>query len=225
MSKSNLFYGVLLAGTVFTILGASANAQMMAAPTDNSMYQNDTMPMSAPTPPGSTYYNGQVPPPPMAPHSLGTLDSADMNGAPSRGMPSMPPQGDMGGMAMPQRPLPPMPPQQADAYTSLQPMQSGEIRYVTGGIGDDERNAMKAMEKDYDLRVMSASRSGAFVGDTKINIMSSNGGPVLTTVAGPLFYADLPNGKYVVEAGNEGQTKRQNVVIAHGKPVYVHLSW
>ena len=37
----------------------------------------------------------------------------------------------------------------------LSPQQEGDITYVTGGIGDEERTAMRSVQHDYNLHVLS----------------------------------------------------------------------
>ena len=113
---------------------------------------------------------------------------------------------------------------QAD-YSMLQPMQAGNITYLTGGIGDEERAAMQAVKNHYNLSVMSAGISGAFVGDTHLIIRNQQGTELLNTDAGPLFYANLPPGKYTIQAESEGQTRASTVNIAPGRPAHLHLSW
>jgi hypothetical protein len=113
---------------------------------------------------------------------------------------------------------------QAD-YTMLQPMQAGNITYITGGIGDEERAALQSVKNHYNLSVMSAGASGAFAGDTHITIRDSQGTPLVDTDAGPLFYANLPPGRYTVEATSEGQMRDKTVNIASGHPAHLHLTW
>jgi hypothetical protein len=115
-------------------------------------------------------------------------------------------------------------PSTADSDSVLQPVKLGDVTYVTGGIGDEERNAMKESEKDYNLRILSASKTGDFVGDTHI-VISRKGEPVLDAQSGPMMFVNLPSGNYVVEATSDGQTKKQNVTIGKSKPSYVRLSW
>jgi hypothetical protein len=111
-------------------------------------------------------------------------------------------------------------------YISLpQPQQEGAITYVTGGIGDEERDALKAQKKDYNLSIVSADKSGAYVGDTRVVISNRQGEKLLDTQAGPLFYANLPPGNYVVEGDSEGQIRKQNITVAEGKPASVHFTW
>src|ERR1700741_3281696 len=97
----------------------------------------------------------------------------------------------------------------AQAY-SLQPQQTGNVTYLTGGIGDEERDAMKTVKSDYNLSLMSASKAGEFVGDTQVRILDREGNVVVNTYAGPLFYAQLPPGRYTVQAISEGQSRSQN---------------
>jgi len=97
--------------------------------------------------------------------------------------------------------------------------QEGNITYITGGIGDEEFNAMKAVQHNYNLRVLSAGTNGAYSGDTHIIISDSHGNELLSTDADPLFYAKLQPGHYVVQESSEGQSRKQPIVIAANKPV------
>ena len=103
--------------------------------------------------------------------------------------------------------------------------QTGAISYVTGGIGDEERDAMRAVQHDYNLHVLSAGASGAYPGDTHIVISDNRGHELLSTDADPLFYAQLKSGHYVVEESSAGQSKKQAIVIADNKPVSTTFRW
>jgi hypothetical protein len=112
------------------------------------------------------------------------------------------------------------------AYASLPPPQQiGSITFITGGIGDEERDAMETVRKDYNLSVMSAATSGAFTGDTRIVIRDQSGEELLQADAGPLFYADLPAGRYVVEGYSDGQIKQQPVTITPDKRQHIRFNW
>src|SRR5689334_11347717 len=67
----------------------------------------------------------------------------------------------------------------SDLSTLPQPQQEGSVTYITGGIGDEERDALRAVSRDYNLHVMSASTSGAFAGQTQIIIRSRQGEEVV----------------------------------------------
>ncbi len=103
--------------------------------------------------------------------------------------------------------------------------QQGSISYVSGGVGLEESEALEAVQHNYNLRIMSADRGGHFSGDTHIVVSDPQRHEVLDTTGGPLFYANLPNGRYVVEGSSAGQSKRQTVTIANGKAALVHFSW
>ncbi len=108
---------------------------------------------------------------------------------------------------------------------SLQPVEVGNVKYITGGIGDEERNTLQSVEKDYNLRIMSAYKDGAFSGDTHVIIRDHAGGELINVSAGPLFYARLPAGTYMVEAVNGDESKKQKVLLNQSKATSVHFSW
>lgn len=105
------------------------------------------------------------------------------------------------------------------------PKQSGNIEFITGGIGDEERTSMEAVRNDYSLHVMSAGVDGAFVGNMRLTVLDSANTPILQTDIGPLFYAKLPDGAYTVEGTHNNQTKSEKITIAKSKPAHVHFSW
>jgi hypothetical protein len=104
--------------------------------------------------------------------------------------------------------------------------REGDIAYISGGIGDDELAAIEAVKNDYNVRVTSADKTGHFRGDTEIVIQDMKRNPLLDVIAqGPIFYAQLPNGRYIIEGISEGQSKTQTIRITTGKSVPVHFSW
>src|SRR5262249_5542328 len=106
----------------------------------------------------------------------------------------------------------------------MQSIQQGDVRYITGGIGDEEREALDAVKKDYNLHVTSTNKDGEFNGDTQIVILGKGGEKLVDVVAGPLFYAQLPAGHYTLQAVNGGVQKQQKVTIG-GKDARVYLRW
>lgn len=106
-----------------------------------------------------------------------------------------------------------------------QPQREGEITYITGGIGEEERSAVEAFKPEYNLHIMSASRDGHFEGDTHITLLDASGKELLNVPGGPLFYAKLAPGRYIVKGASGEKTKEQAITIRAGKPVRVHFSW
>lgn len=117
-----------------------------------------------------------------------------------------------------------IPAQAADGMPEVQ--QQGDISYVTGGIGDEERSALEGMQQGYNLRITSTDDTGHFSGDdTRIVVSDLKQHGLLDVTGGPFFYAILPEGRYSVEGFSDGQSKKQAITIASGKPVDVHFSW
>jgi len=89
-------------------------------------------------------------------------------------------------------------------------------RYVSGGIGLDEREQFAQMRGDYSLRVATAARgSGAYLAEVEVRITDESGKPVFQReLDGPLLLIDLPPGRYVVEATLAGEARRARTGIA-----------
>lgn len=79
-------------------------------------------------------------------------------------------------------------------------MSNGTMKYVTGGVGDEELAQLKSLEGDFNVQMLIATKSGEFVGNTTVRVVD-NKDTVLFTVdkAGPYFYAGLPAGDYMFE--------------------------
>lgn len=113
--------------------------------------------------------------------------------------------------------------------TAYEGRSSDDVSYVTGGIGNGEREAIEASKADYNLHITSAAVSGEFVGDTSIIINRMHGSEteeVLNVESGPLLYVRLPAGNYHLAAEQGGQIKEQKFAVnAQGKTSPIRLSW
>lgn len=112
--------------------------------------------------------------------------------------------------------------------TSYHGQSSDDVNYVTGGVGKYEREAIEASKADYNVHIVNASTSGAFVADTRIVITRSGSETeeVLDVESGPLLYVRLPAGNYTLIAIQGDQSKEQKLVVsANGKPSSVRLTW
>ncbi|CAI09767.1 carboxypeptidase regulatory-like domain-containing protein [Aromatoleum aromaticum] len=88
------------------------------------------------------------------------------------------------------------------------------VRYITGGVGEEERNQLLASAQDFNLKLVFAEKSGDYLADVNIAIADSTGRKVLEARAdGPLMLAKLPPGNYRVTAMANGreQTRRASV--------------
>lgn len=101
------------------------------------------------------------------------------------------------------------------------------ITYLSGGIGLDESEAMKAAAKDYTLMITcSVQPTGKYLADVKVNITDKSGSPVLETVIdGPMLLVQLAPGQYRISAENGGVTLNRSVDIGSEHPTRVNLSW
>jgi hypothetical protein len=109
---------------------------------------------------------------------------------------------------------------------SLRVQSEGTIKYIAGGIGQSEIDALHAVRQDYNFHLMNSNQAGQFSGDTRILVNDANDNLLLdVTNSGPIFYAKLPNGKYSVEAINKGSRDKKSFSITHGKTTNIHFVW
>lgn len=114
----------------------------------------------------------------------------------------------------------------AYSLDSTPQVQTGEgISYITGGIGDGERMAMEAVAKDYNLHLTNLNHEGAFTDNMNMAIYDAKAKKLAEFNAGPMVYAKLPVGKYVIAATNEdGTVRRKNIRVS--RPfTNVNLVW
>jgi hypothetical protein len=91
----------------------------------------------------------------------------------------------------------------------------GSIPYLTGGVGQDERICIDPLEKDYNLKLVFALRSGQYLASPMITVQDSNGKDVLQMRSdGPWFLAKLPAGEYKVIVSRNGyQTEIKHIKV------------
>lgn len=108
----------------------------------------------------------------------------------------------------------------------LQPQEQNGVRFLQGGIGQDEANALRKTP-GYDLHVeLSTGPEGKFQSGANVDIQSAQGQPVLSVMdAGPLLYVQLPPGRYKVTGNAQGQTVQQMVTVNGKAPATVSLNW
>lgn len=108
----------------------------------------------------------------------------------------------------------------------LQQQEQNGVRYLQGGIGQDEANALRKTP-GYDLHVeLSTGPEGKFQSGATVDIQNAQGQPVLSvTDAGPLLYVQLPPGKYKVTGNAQGETVQQLVTVNGKAPTTVNLNW
>lgn len=101
----------------------------------------------------------------------------------------------------------------------LQPQTQGEVVFVSGGVGGDERDTMQSIGADYNLHLLfSENSTGNYLSDVKVIIKDAGGNILVETVAdGPMLFAKLKPGHYSVSADWDGHSigKTANVDSKH----------
>jgi len=89
----------------------------------------------------------------------------------------------------------------------IQPQTQGEVTFVSGGVGFDERNEMQAIRADYNLHLLfSITGTGEYLSDVQVLIRDAKGNVYLEAVSdGPMLFARLSPGRYLVTADHDGQ--------------------
>jgi hypothetical protein len=96
-----------------------------------------------------------------------------------------------------------------------EPVTDGEVSYVTGGTGTDEREKIEAQAAGFNLKLTHAAPNGDFVSNVQVRISDGQGKQVIDTVTeGPLMYAKLPPGSYTVACTFNGKEQKRTVQVS-----------
>lgn len=104
---------------------------------------------------------------------------------------------------------------------------AGAVTYVSGGVDDASLDALKANLQKYDLKLVFALKSGAFMSNVKVAVSDGRGNAVLdATSDGPWFLANLPPGKYrVVSTSPSGVSITQEAAVEPAKLKTLDFRW
>jgi hypothetical protein len=73
--------------------------------------------------------------------------------------------------------------------------------YLSGGVGSDEREVMEERGKAYNVKLVFAEKTGAYLSNVKLVIEDAKREEMVSLNAnGPWFYIQLPPGSYSVKA-------------------------
>ena len=93
--------------------------------------------------------------------------------------------------------------------------RAADVPYISGGVGADARQELLAKERDYNLKIIVADKSGDYLADVRVVIESARKERVLdTTMNGPILLAKLAPGTYTIRATSDGKTLTRTVTIA-----------
>jgi hypothetical protein len=87
------------------------------------------------------------------------------------------------------------------AQPHIAPVTRNGIEYVSGGIGKDEAQAMKALAPRYNLRITFALTGGEYLSDVSVTLTSERGAELLKArTHGPFIFFRIPPGRYRIAA-------------------------
>lgn len=111
--------------------------------------------------------------------------------------------------------------------SGIKPQTQGDISFVTGGVGEDEQKALRAIQGQYNLHLTLAVKgSGEYVSGVKVKIEDAKGHTLLdTTTDGPNLFVQLKPGHYKVTADRDGHMIAEGVAVPtkHGTAVVFHF--
>lgn len=116
---------------------------------------------------------------------------------------------------------------EVEAPGILKALTAQGLRYLTGGVGSDEREIMAPMGADYSTKLVFAGRSGNYLAAVRVAIKDQSG-KALGDIkgAGPWLYIQLPPGIYDVDATFEGKTVEiDKLQVPKGKSVVQFIHW
>ena len=120
----------------------------------------------------------------------------------------------------------------AQAATALPPVhKSGQVEYLSGGIGQDEAKAIETASRQWPLTLEFAvkdKQKADFAADVKVKVMvrDAKGHAALQARAGgPFLLVRLAPGHDAVDATLAGKTLHEKVLVKHGQPAKAVFVW
>ncbi|MBF0516617.1 MAG: hypothetical protein HQK97_05785 [Nitrospirae bacterium] len=114
-----------------------------------------------------------------------------------------------------------------NAEATFQTGNVNGIAYMTGGVGLDERESLRAIAgTKYNVKLVFALTNRDYVADIPVEITNKSGKKVLEVVSsGPIFYVNLPAGAYTVRTSYEGVAVTHHINAGSAASRQVLFSW
>lgn len=110
--------------------------------------------------------------------------------------------------------------------SALPPEQvQGNVRYVMGGVGSDEADAMRQAASHYPLVIELAAKPvpsdsyphDVYLANVRVDIRDEQGQTLIGTITdGPMLLASLPPGRYTINAETGGISKQKSIDVGRG---------
>lgn len=100
------------------------------------------------------------------------------------------------------------------------------VDYLTGGIGEDEAQAIRQMASNYSLRLTFTGSQGEYLADVSTEIYGQDGKRRFGAVSeGPFLFVRLPPGQYRVVVTSGGQSRTDTITVPARGSVARTMSW
>jgi len=99
--------------------------------------------------------------------------------------------------------------------------------YLFGGVSSNEREAMEARAKGYNVKLVFAAKDGSFISGVNVMIITAKGAEVASLATdGPWFYIQLPPGSYSIKATFKGATRQiKELKVTKDKTAHQGFVW
>uniref|UniRef100_E1T8L3 Carboxypeptidase regulatory-like domain-containing protein n=1 Tax=Burkholderia sp. (strain CCGE1003) TaxID=640512 RepID=E1T8L3_BURSG len=112
------------------------------------------------------------------------------------------------------------------AAAGLETARNRGIAYVTGGVGEDEAAAIRAVASRYSMRARFTTSTGEFTSDVSVRLFTPEGKLIFAAItAGPYLYAQIPPGRYRLSATLDSVERSQSIAIPTHGGIGVSLTW
>jgi hypothetical protein len=103
---------------------------------------------------------------------------------------------------------------------------SGQVKFVSGGVGEDSDARMQSLGKDFNLRLLFAAKDGHYLADIAVTITDASGAKVLDAVSeGPWLLAKLVPGAYQITATYAEKSFTRATTIASSGRREIFFRW
>lgn len=114
----------------------------------------------------------------------------------------------------------------ANADNDAVVQNAGDVTYVSGGVGLESLDQLSSMSRDFNLKLVFALRSGAYLSGVQVAIVDAKGKTIVDAISdGPWFMAKLPAGRYQVIATAAGTAEKRQVTVGPSQLKTVDFRW
>jgi len=100
------------------------------------------------------------------------------------------------------------------------------VSYVSGGVGTESIDRLNSLAGGFNLKLVFAGKSGAYVSGVRVSIADATGRTLLDAASeGPWFLAKLPPGNYRIVASFAGNAVKQNISVGTEELRTVDFRW